>query len=190
MEEIAKDCRAAEAEAFAGLKEAYGMIAEIQGQSSAHGHKHARVLGLQIEAELKAFNAMPVVEREKFITRKLNDAYDYLRKCCTNLYDARAKVVALKRRCGSLKVGDLELVYALAACLEAEQDVEICEIAVNVAEDDVFMRVKQRRHELHCIHGNSAEAQDKICRMVAGMVVKMKAIKKTAICGDTFGNLS
>ncbi len=108
---------------------------------------------------------------------------------CTHLHDARAKVIALKRRCSSLKVGDPELVRALAECSEVEQDVEICEMAMNVAESDVFLRVKQRRRELHCIYGNTAEAQDKICRIVAGMMMEMEAIKKTAICMDTLGML-
>ncbi len=185
MEEIASECDAAAAEAFAGLTEAYGLIAEIQGQSNAEGHSHAQTFGLKIDAEQEALYEMPTLEREKTITQRLDAAYESMRKFCKHLHDARAKLIEAERRVSGLKVSDPELDAALHAYSEAEREVEICEIAASAAEDDVRLRVEQRRRELHSIYGNTAEAQDKICGMVAGMMVEMEAIKKTANCVDT-----
>ncbi len=189
MEGITKASKGATSEAFAGLTEAYGLIAEIQGKPGTQGRTHARMLGLKFETELKAFDEMPPYERERYIWQRVQAAYDYMRLCCKLLRDARAKLIETERRCSGLKADDLELVLVLDACSDAEEEVKICEIAASVAEDDVLLHVKQLRQELHCIYENTKESQEKICRIVASMLVEMEAISKTAICVDTFDML-
>ncbi len=67
------------------------------------------MLDLKFETELKAFtvNEMRPYEREKLTSQRLHAAYDYMRKCCKLLRDARAKLVETQLRCSGLKVDDL-----------------------------------------------------------------------------------